>query len=161
MTNNIQYFASLHAFRGFAIINIVAIHAIEFIFHFTSTAQVKANLTAYAWTESILLHDSTLYFTFISGILFSLVLVDRGYVRFYKSKLINVFLPYLFFTVFITWRGWRLANDSPSYFDAGFLNFLNAVSKNLITGGAIFSFWYIPVLLRYTSPPRFYLGYYR
>lgn len=93
---NKPFVNSIHAFRGFAIINIVAIHAIEFIFFFAGTAQSpqKPDLTLFAWTESILFHDATLYFTFISGILFSLVLAERGYARFFKSKLSYVILPY-------------------------------------------------------------------
>ncbi|WP_412971395.1 acyltransferase family protein [Glaciecola sp. MF2-115] len=141
------FFPSIHAFRGFAIINIVAIHAIEFVFYFagTSNSPHKADLTAFVWGESILFHDSTLYFTFISAILFSLILEERGYSRFFKSKITNVFLPYLFFTCFFTWRQWGF-DGSLTYFSGSLLEYFLLVGKNLITGGAIFSFWYIPVL---------------
>ncbi len=151
-----KFIPSLHAFRGFAIINIVAIHAIEFIFFFAGTAETikKPDLTAFAWGESILFHDSTLYFTFISAILFSLILADRGYVHFFKSKLTNVVLPYLFFTCIVTWRSWGL--DGLTIFDGSLLEFMALVGKNLYTGGAIFSFWYIPVLfVLYLATPIF------
>ncbi|MFT5520827.1 MAG: hypothetical protein ACI9IA_001424, partial [Enterobacterales bacterium] len=139
---------SIHAFRGFAIINIVAIHAIEFFFFYVGTGEnpPETALKVMAWGESILFHDSTLYFTFISGMLFSMILIDRGYLRFFRSKLMYVVLPYLFFTALITWRNWN--NDGfIVYFEGSTLDFIALVAKNFITGGAIFSFWYIPVLL--------------
>ncbi|WP_260679360.1 acyltransferase family protein [Thalassomonas sp. M1454] len=138
----------MHAFRAFAIVNITAIHAIEFVFFFAETSEhpAKPNLTPFAWGESILLHDSTLYFTIISGMLFSMVLVDRGYASFFKSKLAYVIAPYLFFTTLITWRGWGL-DGTLKMFDGDLLNFLTLVFNNFFTGAAIFSFWYIPVLL--------------
>ncbi|WP_114326339.1 acyltransferase family protein [Candidatus Colwellia aromaticivorans] len=152
-----KYIPSLHAFRGFAIINIVAIHAIEFIFFFAGTAETtpKPDLTPFAWGESILFHDSTLYFTFISAILFSLILAERGYANFFKSKLTNVFLPYLFFTSIVTWRNWGM-DGTLTIFDGSLMEFTTLVGKNLITGGAIFSFWYIPVLfVLYLATPIF------
>lgn len=152
-----KFIPSLHAFRGFAIINIVAIHAIEFIFFFAGTADItpKPDLTPFAWGESILFHDSTLYFTFISAILFSLILAERGYAHFFKSKLTNVVLPYLFFTCIVTWRNWGL-DGTLTIFDGSLLDFTALVGKNLLTGGAIFSFWYIPVLfVLYLATPLF------
>jgi membrane-bound acyltransferase YfiQ involved in biofilm formation len=139
---------SIHAFRGFAIINIVAIHAVEFIFFFANTSDSpdKANLTPYAWANSILFHDSTLYFTFISGILFSMILVERGYTRFFKSKFSYVIFPYLFFTCLITWRSWD-SSGALTVFDGSIVEYVTLVGVNFISGGAIFTFWYIPVLL--------------
>ncbi|WP_188150830.1 acyltransferase family protein [Teredinibacter waterburyi] len=151
------FIPSLHAFRGFAIINIVAIHAIEFIFYFAGTAKSteKPDLTPFAWTESILLHDSTLYFTFISAILFSLILSERGYIHFFKSKLLNVALPYLFFTCIMTWRNWSI-DGTLTFFEGGPLQFFIQVCENLVTGGTVFSFWYIPVLfVLYLATPIF------
>jgi len=152
-----RFIPSLQAFRGFAIINIVAIHAIEFIFFFAGTADIipKTDLTFFAWGESILLHDSTLYFTFISAILFSLILAERGYTNFFKSKVTNVVLPYLFFTCIMTWRNWD-GGGSLTIFEGSLLEFTALVGKNLLTGGAIFYFWYIPVLfVLYLATPIF------
>ena len=52
------FFPSIHAFRGFAIINIVAIHAIEFIFYFagTSNSLQKPDLTPFAWADRTIPH---------------------------------------------------------------------------------------------------------
>lgn len=152
-----MFMPSLHAFRGFAIINIVAVHAIEFIFYFAGTAESisKPDLKPFEWGDSILFHDSTLYFAFISGILFSLILVERGYARFFRSKLINVVLPYLFFTCIMTWRH-RAGDGTLTIFDGSLAEFIVLVGKNLLTGGAVFSFWYIPVLLvLYLATPIF------
>jgi len=139
-----NYIPALHAFRAFAIINIVALHAIEIIFYFSSLAENKADITFFSWSAGILFHDSTLYFTFISGILFSLVLAKRGYAQFFKSKLLNVLLPYLLITCFMTWR--IAKTDAPIYFDGSLWEFINVWSNKFITGSAVFSFWYMPVL---------------
>jgi membrane-bound acyltransferase YfiQ involved in biofilm formation len=108
------------------------------------------------WFNSILFHDATLYFTFISGILFSMILQDRGYVRFFKSKLNYVVLPYLFFTVLFTWRNWPFDGGVAVYFDGTVVEFMQVVGRNLLTGGAVFTLWYIPVLIvLYVATPLF------
>lgn len=54
----------------------------------------------------------------------------------------------------MTWRSWGL--DGLTLFDGSPLEFTALVGKNLITGGAIFSFWYIPVLfVLYLATPIF------
>ena len=134
-----KYIPALHAFRAFAVINIVALHAIEIIFYFSSLAENKADLTSFSW---------------IVGVLFSLVLAKRGYVQFFKSKLLNVLLPYLLITCFMTWRIAR--TDAPVYFDGSLWEFINVWSHKLITGSAVFSFWYMPVLfVLYLATPLF------
>lgn len=138
---------SLHAFRGFAIINIVAFHTIEFVLSFAETADEPATskITPFVWGERILFHDATLYFTFISGLLFSLVLRQRSYSVFFTSKLKNVVLPYIVFSSLMTWLSF--GNEGFSVFSGSGQEFVALVSKNIITGGAIFTFWYIPVLI--------------
>ncbi len=138
----------IHAFRGFAILNIVAIHAFGFIFFHAASGEnaPKTALAAFEWANGILLHDSTLYFTFISGILFSMVLADRGYRRFFRSKISYVLLPYVLFTCLYTLTSIPPEGAAtPS--DGGMVTFALLVGNNLLTGGAVFAFWYIPVLL--------------
>ena len=50
---NNQFVPSLHAFRAFAIINIVAIHAFEFIFYMAGTVEngPKEALGYLAWAD--------------------------------------------------------------------------------------------------------------
>lgn len=143
-----SFVPALHAFRAFAILNIVAIHAFEFIFYYADTFESTPSqgLGYLQWADGILLHDSTLYFTFISGILFSMVLADRGYKQFFKSKLTNVVLPYLIFTILFTWRSWNI-EGFVEIFDGSTSEFVVAVGHSLISGSAIFTFWYIPVLM--------------
>ena len=143
-----EFIHSMHAFRGFAIVNIVAIHAVEFMFYFAGTAENPPGsaLKFLGWGDSILFHDSTLYFTFISGILFSLVLAERGYSQFFKSKFSYVVLPYLVFTALFTWINWSFEGVR-TVFAGSPIEFIILVGKNFFSGGAIFTFWYIPVLM--------------
>ena len=148
----------IHAFRGFALLNIVVIHAFGFVFYLAESMDNPAEsvLKVLNWMNSILFHDATLYFAFISGILFSMILQERGYVRFFKSKFNYVVLPYLFFTALFTWRAWPLDGGAAVIFDGTMLEFLQASGKNLLTGGAVFTLWYIPVLLvLYIATPVF------
>ena len=106
----------IHAFRGFAILNIVAIHAFAFVLFYaeSSGSRAGAGLMVAGVLNGVLLHDSTLYFTYISGILFSMVLAERGYRRFFRSKFFYVFLPYLFFTVLYSTQVYEGPPGSPA-----------------------------------------------
>jgi hypothetical protein len=88
---------------AFAIINIVAIHAFEFIFYMAGTVENGSEeaLGYLAWADGILLHDSTLYFTFISGILFSMILAKRVIRGFRHQNLIMWYFPTCFSRFFI------------------------------------------------------------
>ena len=74
-----------------------------------------------------------------------MVLAERGYARFFKSKLTYDIFPYLFFTCLITWRSWGDVGPL-TIFEGSVIDFIVLVAKNAVTGGAIFTFWYIPVL---------------
>ncbi|MGB5166176.1 MAG: acyltransferase [Woeseiaceae bacterium] len=158
MTAQQEFNQPIHAFRGFAILNIVIIHAFGFVFYLAETMDNPAGSALHIlnWVNSILFHDSTLYFTFISGILFSMILQERGYARFFTSKLGYVFLPYLFFTALFTFRNWPFDGGAAVYFDGTVLEFVEVVARNLLTGGAVFTLWYIPVLfVLYIATPLF------
>lgn len=148
MTGNRTFNQPIHAFRGFAILNIVVIHAFGFIFYLAETMQHPAGaaLKVLNWANGILFHDATLYFAGISGILFSMILQERGYARFFRSKFAYVLMPYLFFTVLYSWRHWPIEGGA-TIFDGTMWEFLQLVGINLLTGDAIFALWYIPVLL--------------
>ena len=140
----------IHAFRGFAILNIVAIHAFALVLIHAEATDSEAGLAlgVISFLNGVLLHDSTLYFTYISGILFSMILAERGFKRFFRSKFLYVFLPYLFFT---TINSLRSVSGPPEWevtlFDGTILEILQVISGNLVTGRAILIFWYIPVLM--------------
>lgn len=155
MTTKRQFNQPVHAFRGFAILNIVVIHAFGFIFYLAGTMEnpAKSALTIFEWANGILFHDATLYFAFISGILFSMILHERGYARFFQSKFAYVFTPYLFFTALYSWRHWT-PDGGLVVFDGTVVEFLQFVGSNLLTGNAIFALWYIPVLMAlYVATP--------
>lgn len=140
----------VHAFRGFAILNIVAIHVFSIILYYAEYSESTATVArgVLGMINGVLLHDSTLYFTYISGILFSMILAERGYVRFYRSKFLYVFLPYLFFTVLYSTQVYPFPPFNPAtLFDGTLSEFAGTVGTNLITGKAILIFWYIPVLI--------------
>ena len=95
--------------------------------------------------SEIFYHDSTLYFAIISGLLFTRVLEPKGYFKFYTSKVKNILLPYLFFTLLLTFIAIRF-HDARSFQD-GLVYYFSKVLRNLIYGKANFALWYIPVLI--------------
>ena len=132
----------LHSFRGFAIINIVAIHAFVFASFLSSN---NFNPTSpVAITNELLFHNSTIYFAVISGMLFTAVLKQKGYKAFFLGKFKYVFLPYVFFTLAYS----LFDNKSNDWFalQPTLQAYLKALPRNFIYGKANFVFWYIPVL---------------
>ena len=142
MINNYkpQFLSYLHSFRGFANLNIVAIHAIGLALIICNSHDPKDPFNI---ANELLFHNSTIYFAVISGLLFSLVLDRKGYKAFYSSKFKNVLLPYLFltclFSIFIFSPQNPFAVDTDHYP-------ANAL-RNFIYGKAQFTYWYIPVLI--------------
>lgn len=134
----------LHSFRGFAIINIVAIHSMVFALLGSSNFNFDPK-SSIAFLNELLFHNSTIYFALISGVLFTVVLRSKGYKKFYISKVKYVLMPYLFFTLIFSLfprnsSDWfALQPDVPTYF--------KAVLSNYWLGKADFTYWYIPVLI--------------
>lgn len=126
----------LNSFRGFAIINIVAIHAFYF--------SLKVFGGPIDFANELLFHNSTIYFALISGLLYTAILKKKGYTQFYSSKFKFVVLPYLFFTLF-----YSIFDDKAQDFfvlQSSFENYLSILPRNLFYGKALFVFWYITVL---------------
>lgn len=138
----------LHAFRGFAIINIVAVHAFGIsIYDVAGGPSTSDGMEILDALNETIFHDSTLYFALISGLLFSLVLKDRGWPAFFKSKLLNVISPYVLISLLFTWYHWPLGGgQSRVIFSGSIGEFASAAFENIYTGGAMFHLWYIPVL---------------
>lgn len=143
---NITFIPHIHAFRGLAIIAIVAAHAWSFPIFWTGTLDSQ-ELTALFHIMETLFHGATLFFAIISGVLFSQILVKRSWRSFFKGKLLNVLLPYTILTLLITILNWQFApvNTPPDWpVIAQFsLNYLS----NLLYGQAMIHFWYIPVIM--------------
>ncbi len=79
--NQPSFLGYLHSFRGFAIINIVAIHAFGYAIFITNKNSFDPK-DPIDIANGLLFHNSTIYFAVISGILFSVVLKSKGYKRF-------------------------------------------------------------------------------
>jgi surface polysaccharide O-acyltransferase-like enzyme len=143
-----SFLGYLHSFRGFAIINIVFIHAFGYALYDFSDKGFDPKSPFYIGNE-LLFHNSTIYFAVISGILFSVVLKSKGYKIFYISKLKNVLLPYLCLTLLFSI--FNPIFNPPIYIpfalQPDFFAYLNAAFNNFIFGTAQFPYWYIPVLI--------------
>lgn len=144
MQSEKHFVGYLHSFRGFAILNILAIHA--FVFSLLAAQNFSWNKTGFITIiNETLFHDSTIYFAVISGILFSTVLKQKGYIQFFKSKIFNVFLPYLFFTLFFSL--FKLGEmDNGFVLRQNWQEYPIDILSRLIVGTAQFTYWYIPVL---------------
>lgn len=140
-----KFIGHLHAFRGFAIIMIVGAHGATF--PNISLGQVwppNPYIPLGALWE-MLFHNSTIFFALISGLLFATVLSDRGWTRFFKSKLLYVIAPYAVFSLLFTYASWSLSRGL-TIFWGSMSEYLMASAENIAMGSASFQFWYIPVL---------------
>ncbi len=140
---------ALHAFRGVAILTIVMAHAAGLVLVEYGRA-VGATDAAPVITaiNEVLWHDSTVFFALISGLLFSAVLAPRGWWAFFRSKALNVLLPYAIMTALFTFVTYRVSVPgeflhirvvSPT-------GYVNRLLENLPHGTALMPYWYIPVL---------------
>jgi surface polysaccharide O-acyltransferase-like enzyme len=135
----------VHSFRGFAILNIVAIHALALALVIPANWDADRTAPLFVLNET-LFHDSTLYFALISGLLFSAVLRVRGYQRFYRNKLLYVWCPYLCCTVVFSVLRWNTEGTGVFTWPPGLSDYLGSIAPNLVRGEAQFTYWYIPVL---------------
>ena len=131
----------LHSFRGFAILNIVVIHAIGFAVYEVS----KDPKYPVSVANELLFHNSTIYFALISGLLYTAILKKKGYAKFFISKLKYVVIPYVFITMLYT--VFDIGKSGLFVVRDNFTDYLNILPRNFIYGKAIFVLWYIPVLI--------------
>lgn len=140
----------LHAFRGFAIINITAIHAFTMAIFFlipVEKALPSADQTAINISVMVF-HDATLYFSLISGLLFAAVLKGRSWHVFFKGKLLNVICPYIVMTAVFSAFVWPepMQAFAIATFHGTVSDFLDLVGSNILTGKSLFPMYYIPIL---------------
>jgi peptidoglycan/LPS O-acetylase OafA/YrhL len=149
-----RFIGHLHAFRGFAILNIVAAHALSGQVWRVRNSEPSLGVSVLSAVGETLFHDSTLYFALISGLLFTLALQSRGWTPFFKSKLLNVVSPYIVLTMLFTWYGLNMDYELAGPFKGEITDYFATVVGNLVSGGAIYQLWYIPVLIMlYLSTP--------
>jgi hypothetical protein len=146
----IRFIKHLHAFRGFAIINITAIHAFTMaIFFLIPLEKVLPSADQTAINISVMLfHDATLYFSLISGLLFAAVLKGRSWHDFFKGKLLNVICPYIVMTAVFSLFVWPQPMETflIAPFRGATSDFLALVGSNILTGKSLFPMYYIPIL---------------
>lgn len=144
-----RFIAHLHAFRGFAIVNIVVGHALNGAIVWVKP-ETRPDFDRYLGiAKEAIFHDTTLYFALISGLLYAMVLRGRSWGSFYWRKLLYVFCPYVLISTLLTLWHWPLFLNDPPYgapFAGSITDFLEAAASNILTGGAMYHLWYIPVL---------------
>lgn len=149
---NTNFIKHLHAFRGFAIVMIVAAHSWSYLLFGGDFDVMPAKVAVYSVAET-LFHGSTIYFAVISGLLFGLILRDRGWKRFFRSKVLNVLMPYAIVSLFFLSAFWPMYVQ---WFESEGMstNFLVAYTNGILTGQIMLPFWYIPILMMlYAATP--------
>ena len=140
------FYAHIHYFRGISILLIVAAHCWSMpVFLFTDN-DPSSELLDLHYVMEVLFHGSTVYFAMISGLLFSLVLNDRTYKQFIKTKFKNVYSPYLIIC-FLYLGMWELLGFINPPEDVTALQFLGVLVFVLLTGQMSMHLWYIPVIM--------------
>lgn len=143
----IGFYEHLHLFRAITIILIVAAHSWSFpIFMYPDTWSLVPELKLLSSITETLFHDGTLLFAFISGLLFTLVLVQKGWQRFYINKVKNVFLPYVVISFVFTFIHWKVLSIGISGTPDSFASYLSTTLYNIAMGLSSIHLWYIPVL---------------
>ncbi|PCK08594.1 MAG: hypothetical protein COA42_08295 [Alteromonadaceae bacterium] len=147
-----SFIPHLNAFRGVAIISIIIGHALSGGFYFVRHESSWTSTSLFSAMAETFGHGGTIYFTLISGILFSLILKSRGWGTFAKSKILYVLLPYIFFSAGYTLYGFR--DGGMGFFEGTLVEYMVELGGNLLTGTSFYHMWYIPILiLVYLSTP--------
>jgi peptidoglycan/LPS O-acetylase OafA/YrhL len=140
------FFKHLNAFRGFAILNIVAAHSWSILLLIPSPNKASTESMFIHSSSETLFHNSTIYFAIISGLLFSLVLKKYSWKEFYLKKLKNVVVPYIFFSVVYGFISGMLIID-PSSKPMELIEVIQALPRQIVAGTSFAHMWYIPVLI--------------
>lgn len=136
MGNETKILKHLHYFRGFAILNILIVH----IWQFPAGYENFRFVGLIDSTRELLFHNSTIYFLFISGFLFYYLSPKFTLKKYYRSKFLNVILPYIFLTFVIT----LLHSVLHSGFSLS--AFIRNLTDALLQGSAQVQYWYIPFI---------------
>lgn len=130
--------------RGLAILQIVMLHAGNAFLLQGLPEQTSRSAAVHA-VNLVLFHDSTLYFSIISGILYSHLFWRRPHGPFFRARLANIGSPYLVMSLVLTAVAWALAARRDGVADWGL--FARELVVNILTGDAWNTMWYIPVIL--------------
>lgn len=136
----------IHQLRGVAILGVVLLHAIGMFIQVEMPPMAEGGLTWYASVLStVLFHDFTILFTFISGVLFSALQQGAGWQRFYEKKIKYVLLPYLLMSAVFSLFAWSMT-DGLTVLPLDAATYFSGLGKNLLLGAAQWPYWYIPVV---------------
>ncbi|RJF93889.1 acyltransferase [Sphingomonas cavernae] len=139
------YVGYLDLLRGVAILLIVMLHAGN-AFLLQGVGALTPSSTAALAINHILFHDSTLYFSIISGVLYGHLFWRRAHWPFFRARLLNIGSPYVVVSFVLTAIAWALAvrrGDEAT----GLTAFARELGFNIATGDAWNTLWYIPVIL--------------
>lgn len=145
MTEKVFY-NHLHFFRGFSILLIVAAHCWSMPIFMFNDSQLPEHLNPLFSAIETLFHGSTVYFAMISGILFSLVLKDKSYKSFMKTKFKNVYVPFILISLVYAsiWIAMGMVNPPE---ELSMWQLIAGFSFFLLTGHMSGHLWYIPVIM--------------
>lgn len=140
------FYTHLHAFRGFAILSIVAAHCWTILIFIVSGGNKDHDFLPLYSASETLFHNATIFFAVISGLLFSLILNKYTWKKFYLGKIKNVLAPYLVFSVIYAFLTGMLMVE-PGSMALTVNEVLNTLPMHIITGSSFAHMWYIPVLM--------------
>lgn len=139
----------IHQFRAIAIIFIVAGHSDNILYWEDGSLAHRLVTTIFA--------NGTLLFVFIAGFLFQYLLPRYSHLKYYKSKLYNVIIPYVLISIPAV--AYFVTNKYPyPFLPEGFFEFSMAyqVYWLYITGLHLTAMWFIPMItLFYLLGPVF------
>lgn len=144
--NASTFYTHLHAFRGFAVFNIVAAHCWTILIILASDGHRDHNFLPLYSASETLFHNATIFFAVISGLLFSLIPNKYTWKKFYIGKIKNVLAPYLVFSVIYAFLSGMLMVE-PGSMPLTVNEVLNILPMHIITGSSFAHMWYIPVLM--------------
>lgn len=131
----------LDQLRAIAILSIVFLHSGRTYFLRGPEPHYSDHDLIFALND-IIFHDTTIYFTLISAIIYARSLHKKGALRYWLGRLENVVLPYIVVTIFFTTIAWQLGRRSGSA-----ESLWQTIVHNIIWGEAIYVLWYIPVVV--------------
>ncbi|SDL32991.1 Membrane-bound acyltransferase YfiQ, involved in biofilm formation [Catalinimonas alkaloidigena] len=132
-----KFLRHVHYFRGFAILNIAFIH----IWFFPEKYKDTPDVVFLSHFREVIFHASTIYFLFISGFLFAYLSSNFDTWKYYKSKFLNVLLPYILITT-----GLFLASNLSLIKQAALGELGQGWAEAILTGSIQVQYWYIPFI---------------
>lgn len=141
-----MYLNHLHHFRGVAICGIVGAHSLHNFTWAEDSVVFRAADTTF--------NQSSCWFFFIAGFLFQYLSPKYRTLKYYRSKFLNVILPYLVMSIpaLVVFTAFMPQGDVPD----GFYDrpLLEQIGLFLVSGKHLAPFWFVPTItLIYLAAP--------